>query len=506
MDTRTGRVLWRGTALRGAKLPLPNDGYAAIHEQHGVDFFPSGDSLLAFRANDGASAWTAPRKFKNKVFRIAPIKQGLLVRGYEWFDLLDPATGKSLCRAPLEIKNSTWDVLRSDTDYVADKKRMLAIAIGDGTMRTIATVDFKENETVTGVTVWKQGIILNSWHNLLLMDRQGAVRYQREYPSPKSSFGELVNPLVTDIMRPSTRWVGSHIFFFTGAADERGREGFSIVEVDPIDGHEVGRLWFPGRVPSYAIDNELGATFYRRNDSTLEALPLLDGADLDYAARNGQAGVVLGLIRMGVNTTAARGDDGWTALHLAALDGHADVVRLLIAHGANAGGATREGWTPWMLAWRERHDSLAQVLRGGADTTSAAAHAANAWRLARQGRIAEALGEANRGSALDSTLGLWPRVLVTVCWNGALAGQANAVFAVCDRAVDRTPSDDADYESVRRSRGVVRALTGNFDGAATDLEASDPSADENSTAGRWIAALHQGRNPFSPAVLEGMRR
>ena len=90
--------------------------------------------------------------------------------------------------------------------------------------------------------------------------------------------------------------------------------------------------------------------------------------------------------------------------------------------------------------------------------------------------------------------------------NGALAGQANAVLAVCDRAVDRTPSDDDDYESARRSRGVVRALTGSFEGAATDLEASDVSADETTPAGRWIAALHQGRNPFSPAVLEGMRR
>src|SRR3989454_7442954 len=169
------------------------------------------------------------------------------------------------------------------------------------------------------------------------------------------------------------------------------------------------------RSPSYAIDDELGATFYRRNDSTLEALPLLDGADLNYAARNGQAGVVAGLIRMGVNTTAARGDDGWTALHLAALDGHADVVRLLTAHGANAGGATREGWTPWMLAWRERHDSLAQVLRGSADTTSAAALAANTWRLARQGRIAEALAESNRGLALDSTLGLAPGGRPSVC-------------------------------------------------------------------------------------------
>src|SRR2546426_5795237 len=40
------------------------------------------------------------------------------------------------------------------------------------------------------------------------------------------------------------------------------------------------------RSPSYAIDDDLGTTFYRRNDSTLEALPLLDGADLNYAARN----------------------------------------------------------------------------------------------------------------------------------------------------------------------------------------------------------------------------
>src|SRR5207253_11372560 len=118
-------------------------------------------------------------------------------------------------------------------------------------------------------------------------------------------------------------------------------------------------------------------------------------------------------------------------------------------------------------------------------------------------RIAEELAESNRGSALDSTLGLWPRVLVTVCWNGALAGQATAVLAVCDRAVDRTPSDDEDYESVRRSRGVVRALTGNFDGAATDLEASDPSADVISTAGRWNEALLQGSNIFATAVVGG---
>ena len=508
LDARTGRVLWRGSALRGAKLPLPHDGYASIIQRHGVDFIPSGDSLLAFRASDGGSAWPAARKFKNKVFRIVPTKQGLLVRGYEWFDLLDPATGKSLWRTPVETKNSTMDVLRGDTDYVVDDKRLVAIALGDGTVRTITEVDFKEHERATGLTVWRSGIILNSWHNLMLVDRQGKVHYQREYASPKTSFGELINPLVTDVMRPSTRWAGSHIFFFTGAPDEHSREGFSIVEVDPTDGHEAGRLWFSGRVPSYAIDDEIGETFYRRNDTTLDALPLLDHADLYYAARNGQAGVVSGLIRMGVNPTVAPRDDGWTALHLAALYGHADVAQLLLARGANAAAVTRDGWTPGMLAWRERHDSLAQLLRGTApaDTTSAGAHAANTWRLARQGRIPETLAELNRGWAVDSTLGLWPAVLRTVCWNGALAGQANAVLAVCDRAVDRTPPDDESYGSAHLSRAVVRALTGSLAAAAADLEINGASADDPNTTGRWIAALHQGRNPFSPTVVESMRR
>jgi len=109
LDTRTGRVLWRGMALRGAKLPLPKDGYAAIHEQHGVDFFPSGDSLLAFRANDGASAWTSPRKFKNKVFRIAPIKQGLLGNhcgGPRWRS----RTARGMCCAATPIMSRTKNV------------------------------------------------------------------------------------------------------------------------------------------------------------------------------------------------------------------------------------------------------------------------------------------------------------------------------------------------------------------------------------------------------------
>jgi len=508
LDARTGRVLWRGTALRGAKLPLPKDGYAALVAHHGMLIIPSGDSVLALRASDGTAGWPAAHRFRNRVIRTVPTPRGLLVRGYEWFDLLDPTTGRSVWRAPVELKNATWDVLRGDTVYVAGDKRIVAINLGDGTVRTLATVDFKEREQPTVLTVWKQGIIVSSWHNLMQVDRKGMIRYYHEYPSPKLSFGEaLRNSAVgSEINRPTTRWVSSHIFFFTGVADEQGREGFSVVEVDPGEGREVGRLWFNERMPYYTLDGVSSMAYYHRDDQTIDAFPLLDGDDLLYAVRNGQAAVVEHLLAMGIDPGAAW-QNGWTPLHAAALTGHADVARLLISHGAKTDAKTPEGWTPWMLAVRERHDSLARELRGtDTDSTSAGAAAATAWRLARQGQIAEALAAVSRGTALDSTLGLWPWVWQIVCWNGAMKGQAAAVLSVCDHAVAGTPADDANYGATHLFRAFARASVGNLEGAATDLEATGASAEDNSSTGRWIAALRAGRNPFTPAVLETMRR
>ena len=490
-------------AVRGAKLPLVDDGYASILKLRDVLVVPSEDSLVALHSADGSRAWSA-RAYKKHALRAIATRRGLLIRGYDWFDLLDPATGHPVWREPVELKNATWDELRGDTDYVVGDKRVVAIGIADGNVRTITDVKFKEDEQPTSFTFWRQGLIVNSWHNLMLVDRNGTVRYQREYPSPNMNFGERLRS-GGGVMRPTTRWAGSRIFFYTGVADSLGHEGFSVVEVDPADGHEAARLWFDGRVPTYSVDGVSSVAYYRRDETTLEALPLLDGRDLDFAARNGHSAVVEQLLSMGVNPTAAD-EDGWTPLHFAALTGHGDVLRQLISRGAKPDQRTHEGWTPWMLAFRERHDSLAQALRSRTDSNAVSASVANGWRLAHQGKIPEALAEITRAAALDSTLGLWPTMWRMACWDGALAGQASAVLAVCDRAVDRTPADDAGYDSARRSRAIARALSGNLEGAAADLEATGASADDESSAGRWIAALRQGRNPFTPAVLETMRR
>ncbi len=508
LHKRSGAVLWRGAALRTAKVPATSDGWAFMRSRRGTLFVPSGDSLLALRTSDGQPLWPAPHKFTSRVNRMETTTSGLLVRGEKWLDLLDPATGRSVWPAPIQLKNATGISIRGDTTYVEADKKVLAIRISDGTVRTIATVSFKEGESPWGMGVWTEGLVLYSWHNLMLVDRQGATRYHHVYRSPKESFGEaLRNGAGANIMRPTTRWAGSHVFFFTGEPDDAGHEGFSIVKIDPGPGRETARVWFDKRVPSYSLEPASSRAYYQRDDRTIEAMPFPDGDALAHAARYGQSAALERLLAMGIDPNLA--DAGWTALHYAARAGRGSVVGILIRAGASVNAATDEGWTPWMLAAREGHDSVARALReAGAQASDAVSWMLNGWRLAYQEKIAEALTALKQASAQDSTLPLWPGAWNAVCWNGALAGQAAAVLTACDKAVQGTPAAAPRFFSVHLSRGIVRALTGDLAGAAADLEACSAcqgSDDEDNDLRVWLDALHDNRNPFTPAVLASLR-
>jgi outer membrane protein assembly factor BamB len=511
LHAKTGAVLWRGTALRGAKVPTLSDGWASILQRRGTLFVPSGDSLVALRASDGQPVWTPPRRLKSRVLRMESTKSGLLLRGEKWLDLVDPASGRSVWKQAVQLKNATRIVLRGDTTFVVSDNKVLAIGNSDGTARTLATVQFDEGEIPYGFGVWKEGFILYSWHNLTLVDRLGVAKYHKLYLSPKESFGEgLRSGMGGTTMRPTTRWAGGNIFFFTGATDPRGREGFSIVKVEPGDGHEAARIWFDKRAPSYTLQAVSSRAYYQRDARTIEAMPFPDWTALAHAARYGQTTVVEKLLAMGVDASLA--DEGWTALHFAARAGRGDVARVLLRRGAAVNATTDDGWTPWMLAVRQGHDSVARALReAGAQASDAATGMLNGWHLASQGKITEALAAMTQAAAQDSTLPLWPAAWQAICWNGALAGagQAATVLPSCDKAVDRTPPGSPRYERVHLSRGIARALTGDLAGAATDLEACvvclSSDDEDGSDVRKWLDELRDNRNPFTPAVLELLR-
>ncbi|KNC47506.1 uncharacterized protein AMSG_11713 [Thecamonas trahens ATCC 50062] len=79
------------------------------------------------------------------------------------------------------------------------------------------------------------------------------------------------------------------------------------------------------------------------------------------------------------NTAAA------TSLYLAAQSGSIEVVRMLLAAGANPNSAKDDGWTPLMIAVHRRHLKVARVLIGsGAEVNQRNANGATALYVAAQ--------------------------------------------------------------------------------------------------------------------------
>jgi tetratricopeptide (TPR) repeat protein len=94
-----------------------------------------------------------------------------------------------------------------------------------------------------------------------------------------------------------------------------------------------------------------------------------------------------------------------------------------------------------------------------------------------------------------------------LCWFGGLLGHAEEVLDACDTAVELDPKDGAYYDS----RGLVRALTGDYAGAVEDFqrylswaEAEEEDTEEIARREAWIAALEAGDNPFDAATLEAL--
>ncbi len=83
---------------------------------------------------------------------------------------------------------------------------------------------------------------------------------------------------------------------------------------------------------------------------------------LHIAADEGHANVAEFLLANGADVNATS-KNGYTPLHLAVLEGHRDVVEVLLAHGADVNPHDWEGKTPLRLALDKGHNEIADLLR-----------------------------------------------------------------------------------------------------------------------------------------------
>ena len=157
-------------------------------------------------------------------------------------------------------------------------------------------------------------------------------------------------------------------------------------------------------------------------------------------------------------------------------------------------------------------DAEAQRLATERQQQAAASAATVVLELSERGAYREAMQRlaeidvASPGVAITSTLSAedWNRL----CWDGALAGQVEAVMPACARAVSLAPDDGG----IRDSRGLARALTGDSAGAIADFAAAVQWAqttgygqDFVDQRQAWIDALKAGTNPFDEPTLEALR-
>jgi ankyrin repeat protein len=128
---------------------------------------------------------------------------------------------------------------------------------------------------------------------------------------------------------------------------------------------------------------------------TLWTAALLSAAGdvrLSEAAMQGNQDAVRGLLKQKVDVDAAQGD-GTTALHWAAFRDDLEMVKMLLAAGANAGAATREGAiTPLFMACTNGNAAIVEtLLKAGAEAGSVNANGTTALMTAAASGSADAV-------------------------------------------------------------------------------------------------------------------
>ncbi|HSG42163.1 MAG TPA: serine hydrolase, partial [Anaerolineales bacterium] len=128
--------------------------------------------------------------------------------------------------------------------------------------------------------------------------------------------------------------------------------------------------------------------------------------------------------------------------------------------------------------------------------------------FAQHGMVEEALATYAEAQNFEPDLNINAGDWNKICWYGSLWGDAANALIACDRAVELAP----DNAAIKDSRGLARALTGDFAGAVGDfseyvewLEENGGNEYEKNLRISWISKMKSGQNPFDEATLMELR-
>ncbi len=129
-------------------------------------------------------------------------------------------------------------------------------------------------------------------------------------------------------------------------------------------------------------------------------------------------------------------------------------------------------------------------------------------RLAEKGEINAALKAFAEAQANDPSFKISSYTWNNLCWEASVRGFVADVMFACEKAVELEPDNGGN----RDSRGVARALTGDFPGAIEDFQHYIQWAQKQNRWKKrilqrqdWIKKLQAKQNPFNEEVLKQIR-
>ena len=174
------------------------------------------------------------------------------------------------------------------------------------------------------------------------------------------------------------------------------------------------------------------------------------------AAERGDIETVVSLLRQGADVNAAQGD-GMTALHWAAMNGHAELASVLLYAGAASEATTRlGGYTPLHLASRiGKAEAIAALVEQGADVSATTSTGAMPLHLAASsGDVASITTLLERGAEVDAREGVYEQT--PLMWATA-QNRLDAMRTLLDAGADvRATTKVIDYAQISELDGPDR--------------------------------------------------
>jgi tetratricopeptide (TPR) repeat protein len=134
-----------------------------------------------------------------------------------------------------------------------------------------------------------------------------------------------------------------------------------------------------------------------------------------------------------------------------------------------------------------------------------------------QGNVLAAIEDYKQAQIIDTGLRIDPDIWDLLCWVGVLHNQAKEILFASEIATHLEP----DNPVFRDTRGLVRALTGDTQGAIEDFETVVERIGDNAAIFssyrfldfgdvyrrlNWLEALRLGQNPFTLEIFGAMRK